>query len=76
MPCAQAQRAIVRASLAVDWARRRSVTIARGGTPSPMSAVRVSASLSGSSTPEPRNVVAPGGDVSRVTTTRGAIPSR
>jgi hypothetical protein len=76
IPCVHAQRAIVRASLAVDCARRRSVTIARGGTPRPMSALRVSASLSGSSTPDARNVVAPGGNISRVTTTCGAIPWR
>jgi len=74
MPRAQAQRPIVLASLAVDWARRRNVTIALGGTPRPSSAVRVSASLSGNSIPAARSAVSPGGSVSRVTTTRRAMP--
>ncbi len=73
---AQAQRPIVVASLAVDCARRRNVTIALGGTPSPIRAVRVSASLSGSSIPAARSAGSPGGSVSRVTTTRGAMPVR
>jgi hypothetical protein len=41
-----------------------------------MSAVRVSASLSGSTTPASASAAVPGGAASRVTTTRGATPSR
>src|SRR5436190_1786448 len=65
---AQAQRAMVRASLSVLAARRRRMTMAAGGTPSSWSAVTVSSSPSGKRTPRARSAAWPRGRRSRVTT--------
>src|SRR5439155_1200028 len=69
-------RAVVRASLSVLTARRRSTTMACEGTPSPRSAMTVSSSSSGRRTPRACSAAWPVPARSRVTTTRGARPAR